>query len=510
MAKNEVKWGAILSYVLIFLNAAYGLFLTPYILGQIGEASYGVYKTISAFTSSLMVLDLGLGGTMMRYIAKYRADKEEKKIPNFISMGLIQTSAICVVVGIVTSVLYIFLDEIYANGLTAVELAEAKKLYVFLAMGMVAHIFENLLNGIISGYNRFTFANGIKVVRLLVRILAVIVLLEIYKEAMTLVLIDLVVTVLFVIAEVFYLLYKLNVKIQYTHWDKSVFFESFVYTILMFFTSIVAQVNTNFSNVAVGAILNSSAVTIYSMAVLIFSMYEQLSTAISGVMLPTVTNTLKNDDEKYTETINLVKKIGRIQFIILGAVFAGFIVLGKLFVELWLGDGYEDVYALVLILLGPALLELCINVCLSILRAKNMIGFRTVVITLSTVLNLVFTLLFTKRIGYFAPAIGTAISSLLGSVFVMCIYYRKKLGIRMIKLYGGIFNGIWACIGISALVSWGTASLAKDIFVKFIIGFASFIGVYVISLLLFGLNKNEKKIVVNSLDKIKARGNKND
>ena len=102
MAKNEVKWGAILSYVLIFLNAAYGLFLTPYILGQIGEASYGVYKTISAFTSSLMVLDLGLGGTMMRYIAKYRADKEEKKIPNFISMGLIQTSAICVVVGIVS------------------------------------------------------------------------------------------------------------------------------------------------------------------------------------------------------------------------------------------------------------------------------------------------------------------------------------------------------------------------------------------------------------------------
>jgi len=73
--KSQVSLGAVLSYILIILNATYGLFLTPFIIGQIGDASYGVYKTISAFTSSLMVLDLGLGGTMMRYIAKYRADK---------------------------------------------------------------------------------------------------------------------------------------------------------------------------------------------------------------------------------------------------------------------------------------------------------------------------------------------------------------------------------------------------------------------------------------------------
>ena len=145
MAKNEVKWGAILSYILIFCNAAYGIFLSPYILGQIGGASYGVYKTISAFTSSVMVLDLGLGGTMMRYIAKYRADKEEERISNFISMGLIQTGVICGVVGIVTTVLYFFLDQIYASGLTVAELAKAKELYIFLAIGIVAHIFENLL-----------------------------------------------------------------------------------------------------------------------------------------------------------------------------------------------------------------------------------------------------------------------------------------------------------------------------------------------------------------------------
>ena len=33
-----------------------------------------------------------------------------------------------------------------------------------------------------------------------------------------------------------------------------------------------------------------------------------------------------------------------------------------------------------ILLMSPALLELCVNVCLSILRAKNTLGFRTLVL----------------------------------------------------------------------------------------------------------------------------------
>lgn len=499
MAKNEVKWGAILSYILIFLNATYGLFLTPFILGQIGEASYGVYKTISAFTSSLMVLDLGLGGTMMRYIAKYRADKEDHKIPNFISMGLIQMGVICAIVGAVTLVLYQFLDTIYESGLTAAELSKAKELYIFLAIGILVHILENLLNGILSGFNKFTFANGIKVARLLVRILAVILLLGVFKDSLTLVIVDLAITVLTVLVETCFLLFKLKIKVRFTHWDSKVFLESFVYTILMFLTSIVAQANSNFPNIAIGAIISASAVTVYSMAALIFNMYEQMSTAISGVMLPTVTNALKNDDERYTGTLGIVAAAGRIQFMLLGAVLVGFVILGKPFISLWLGEGYDDVYYLVLILLGPALLELCINVCLSILRAKNMLGFRTIVITLSTVLNLAITLVGMPFIGYYAAAIGTACSFLFGSVITMGIYYYKKLRINILRLYAKIFNRIWLC-----LIFGGAASVLATLpfdssILKFVCGGGAFVLVYAATLLLFGLNKKEKAMILSKI-----------
>ena len=65
---------------------------------------------------------------------------------------------------------------------------------------------------------------------------------------------------------------------------------------------------------------------------------------------------------------------------LLGAIFTGFFFFGKEFVFLWMGDGFDDVYYLAIILMAPAMLELCINVCLSILRAKNKHGFRTAVL----------------------------------------------------------------------------------------------------------------------------------
>lgn len=78
---HQVKIGVMLSYVLIILNTVYGLLITPYMIGQLGTSEYGVYKTISSLSSSLMVLDLGIGSTVMRFVAKYRAIKDEISIP---------------------------------------------------------------------------------------------------------------------------------------------------------------------------------------------------------------------------------------------------------------------------------------------------------------------------------------------------------------------------------------------------------------------------------------------
>lgn len=500
---KQVKLGALFSYILIFLNATYGLFLTPFLLGQIGDVSYGIYKTISALTASLMVLDSGIGASIMRYVAKYRADKEEKKIPNFLFMGLCQTGIICAIIVLITAVLFFFIDGIYAN-LTPPQLSEAKMLYVFLAIGMVAHIIENYINGIISGYNRFFFSNGCRVVRLLIRIAAIVLFVSIFKSTLALVLVDLLCTILFSIIEILYLKLNIKISIHYSQWDNALFKESFVYVFLMFLGTLVDQVNGNISNIIVGSSIGPSAVTVYSMAVLIFGMYMNVSCAISNVLLPTVTMTLKNDDETYSNTQKLIVRVGRIQFLFLGAVAFGFLCVGKPFLKVWLGEGFDDVYILTNILLFPALFELCINVCLSILRAKNLLGFRTLVVSGSAIFNLIFILVAIPHIGYFAASLGTACSYFFGSVVIMGIYYYKKLKINILKLYVKVFKGIGLCVVISAIGCFLSTLLFSKDWVKLIVGFLTFCIIYATTLLLFGLNKDEKNIILKKFRRKKA------
>jgi O-antigen/teichoic acid export membrane protein len=228
------------------------------------------------------------------------------------------------------------------------------------------------------------------------------------------------------------------------------------------------------------------------MGLLIFGMFEQLSTSLSGVMLPTVTNVLKNDTGG-TEIQKTIINIGRIQFMLLGAALVGFAVLGRNAIALWLGEGYEDVYIITLILMAPALLELCVNVCLSVLRAKNILGFRTAVLFGTTVLNAVITIVGVKLFGYYAAAIGTAVSFLIGSVIIMNIYYRKKLSFNMLRIYRKIFSGTWLCLLISGGAIFVSSQFLTEGWFSFILNVAIFGVVYGTTLLLFGFKKEEKK-----------------
>lgn len=499
MARNEVKWGVILSYLLIIINSVYGLMLTPYIVTSVGDMEFGVYKSISSLSTSLMVLDLGLGGMVMRYVAKYRAEQEKEKIRKLISMALGEGALLMALIVAVCTGVYFLIPRIYASGFSGEQVQLAQNLFLIMACNLILHIVENVQNGIISGYNRFAVGNGLKLMRVVLRIILICALLYAFESSLFLAVVDLGLTILLIVCEYIYIRFGLHVsiRISFRGWDLSLFGESFKYTMLLFLTSIAAQINNNLDNVIIGAVSGPNLVTVYSMGLLIFGMFEHLSTAISGVMLPTVTNIL-NEKDGMQRVQRTIIQAGRVQFLLLGAALAGFAVLGKDFIYLWLGEGYEDVYAITLILMVPALFELCVNVCLAVLRAKNMLGFRTGVLFSTTLLNVIVTVVGVYFFGYLAAAVGTALSFVIGSLIIMNVYYNKKLSFHMLSMYREILRGTWLCI---ILAGGATYASSRWLFTRtswgdFLANVAVFGAVYAVTMLLFGLNRQEKKFVL--------------
>ena len=274
-------------------------------------------------------------------------------------------------------------------------------------------------------------------------------------------------------------------------WDKQLFSELTKFSLLLFACSVAGQVCDNLDNVIIGAIRGPTYVEIYSVAVVIFVMFGSISCAVSGVMLPTVTRIL-NEEDSQEKLIQLLIKVGRLQFILLSACIAGFAILGRDFINIWLGEGKQDVYVITLILIVPSIFEYCINTALSILKAKNLLGFRTIALVIACMLNLVTTIVLVKHWSYIGAAIGTSVTYLICSLLMMNIYYSRKLKLPMFRIYRGILKKLWLCLLIpSVILIWQSLVLGSSVF-NFAREVLLFCIIYAICLLTFGLNYEEK------------------
>lgn len=491
--RTQVKFGAILSYVLIVLNTLYGLVLSPYILTQLGSDEYGVYKTIASLSSSLMILDLGIGSTVMRYTAKFRAEKNQKAIGEFAAMGLIESAIIAVLFLLMGGSLFYGIDPMYSNTFSSNQLSTAKIIYIIMIINIIFVLFENVLNGVITGYNEFLFANGYKLIVLIFKMIATYLVLQIFKKAIALVLITLSINIINIIVQIIYIHFKLQIRIKLTKWDATLFKESLGYTTLMLLQTIAHQANGNIDNIVIGAVISVTSVAVYSFGIQIYTMFQTLATSFSGLMLPSISSKIA-DGASDEELQKIVTIVGRFQYAVLAPATIGFAIIGKEFIGLWLGKGFEDVYYLSLILIIPVILPLIQNVCLSILRARNKMGFRTVSLFITAVFNVAFTFIGTIFFGYFAAAIGTALATLFGWI-MMNIYYKKHIGFKPVKFYKDVFKHITICAIIAGIIIWIVNYYIYGSWFAFILKVVLYIIIYAILMLKVGFSNEEKNLI---------------
>ncbi len=504
MRKNEVKLGALLSYVIIFANTFYGLILAPYILGKLGNSEYGVYKTIAGMTGMISVLEMGMGGTMQRFIARMNAEGRKDRAENISAMGLVQVGLLVPAMMVVGLIIYPSLERAFP-AFTPEEIGKAKELFVLMVVQIILHMFENFYFGVIAGYNRFVFSNSLKLTSLLLRIGLYFVLLPLVPNAVTIVCISLFLEVTVILMEVLYIRFGLHHRIRLVKWEKGIFKDTFAYTILLFIQSLVIQFNGRVDSLVIASVMGSAAVSLYSFALQIFNMYETCATSVSGVLLPTVTKKIV-DGADGKELERLVVKYGRAQWLFLGGALFGILCCGREFFQLWLRDEFGDktihCWILCLILTIPVTFPLITNTCLTILKARNDLRFRTWCLVGSMVLNALLTYFGTRLWGYWAAAAGTAASTLVGSVIVMNIYYHKKLNMRMLWIYGRILRGITPALILASASCILLNAVMGGTWIAFLGKVCVFLLVYGLCLLTFGLNKEER----SSIPLIKQKG----
>ena len=63
---NSRKTGIVFSYISNILNMVCGIYLSRFLLLQLGDTDYGIYQTVASFASYLVLLEFGTGSVMTR------------------------------------------------------------------------------------------------------------------------------------------------------------------------------------------------------------------------------------------------------------------------------------------------------------------------------------------------------------------------------------------------------------------------------------------------------------
>ena len=341
-------------------------------------------------------------------------------------------------------------------------------------------------------YEKYSYQKITNIVKLLLRILLLVILISSVQSAMIIAIVDLVLSVALVIINYFYCKFNLRCKIKLHGWDWSLAKESGVFTLAILLQSIINQFNSNVDNIVLGIYVSAAVVAMYSLALQLFNMYCSLSTAVSSIYLPSISRAVfaGESDDEITERII---KPSRIQLAILLLALTGFILFGQSFITVWVGEGYMQVYFLCCILLTTATIELSQNTITAILKAKNKLHGKTLILAGSTLCNVILTFLLVPRIGAYGAVLGTAFSLVFGYGIALNLYYHFKIHVNMKTYYKKTYRGILPAAILACL-----AGIPVSLFLKLggWLGFAVKAGIYVLiyGLVMYflGFNKEEK------------------
>ena len=156
MAKeaNQLKWGAMLSYIQMGLGIVIGLIYTPVMIRLLGKSEYGLYNTVSSTISMLSILSLGFSSSYIRYYSKYKKEGNEQAIYKLNGLFLIVFG----IIGVIALACGIFLSfnlrYVFDQGLTAQEYATAKILMLLLTVNLSVSFPASLLTSIISAHEK--------------------------------------------------------------------------------------------------------------------------------------------------------------------------------------------------------------------------------------------------------------------------------------------------------------------------------------------------------------------
>ncbi len=493
LAKN-LLWSLIattLSYIVSFI-------LTPYITKTLGMDAYGFITLSTTCTSYIDVITVALSAFVTRYIAiEYHNGRLEKAQSYFHSvfvayMVLLSIMSILVIIAVVNidSLLYVP-DEL---------LADVKILFLMVYVNYCINILGSLFNSLIFIKNKVDISSRNKgMSTILYAFLIIGAMLSIGLKVYSIAIAHMCSAILYFIANVYSskkVMPEMIINIKL--YSRSSLFDVISSGIWNSLNNIGAILNNGLDLVVTNRMLNNTIMGQVSVGKQLSNIFNAISQMVCQVFQPKQLEYYsKGDTDNLIDS--LVKSI-KTSGLIGCTIYGSYVLVGKQFLQLWIGDNYEYIYLLGLIALGGDIMQISNRPLFYVFTLTNKLKINCWITLLTGLLNFsfMFVLLIITEWGGYVVVGSTVVAYVLT---IWCISLQAK---RYLKLRRNPFNHFIIKNYIVTLILIGVGLLfSKCIIVKgwiSLILFAVLSGIVTFSIcLIIILNKNERNILFNRI-----------
>lgn len=501
MKLNQLKTGAILSYVIIAVNNIVGLLYTPFMLRMMGQNEYGLYSLTSSVVAYLTVLDIGFNNAIIRYTAKYKAESKIEEQHRLFGMFFSLYCVIAIFVLLVGAILYLNVENLFDRTMKLDDLRKVKVMVILLIANIAFTFPMSIWGGIITAYENFVFQKVVNLARVILNPIAMIVMLLFGYRAVGMVVVTTLFNVITLSINAFYCIHKLNIKVKFGTFQWGLLKEVSIYSFWIFLSSLVDRLYWGSGQFVLGIFRSTVEIAIFAVAIQMQSFYTSFSYAISSLLLPKVVR-LVSIKAPRKEISDFFIRISRIQFYPISLILFGFILFGRRFITLWAGSDYEPAYYMAICFMFPQLYTTMQQTGYSILQAENRVKFRAIAIFGASVLAVLIAVPVSKIFGGLGVAVCIAVGLFVGNLLVLDIYYQKKIGLNMKQFWFETMKlSIWPIV-LTSLYACFLHLYPVNSNLGYLSHIAVYAIIYILGCVLFNFNMYEKNLFISPIKKI--------
>jgi O-antigen/teichoic acid export membrane protein len=423
---NRVFYNTISNFAGNFVVLGLGFITTPFILSHLGTIHYGLWILVGSIVAYGSLLDLGIGGAVVKFTAEFRAKGDKQFINDIISTALWLYSTLGLIVIVLASILAPIFADIFK--VSQAERMTATMLVLVSGISIGISIPCTLTSAVLKGLQRFDYANLVSSIGALLSLASIVAVLLGGLGVVWMAAVNIPVMLIMQVFSIF-LIKKNDPDINF-HWRGAK--RSLVRTIISFSSPLLildisGRLQNKSDELVIGAFLPMSFVTPYYLARRLSELPKLFTDQFLKVLLPIASELDADNDQQRLKSLYLTST--RLTLAIFLPIGISLAILSKDILRAWVGSEYVNYSYLVVILTLASLIDTSQWPAGSVLQGMARHQPIAIMSLGSALANLTLSLFLIGRLGLLGVALGTLLPTL-----VECLGFVLPFTLKVVKV----------------------------------------------------------------------------